>query len=199
MCVCVYCLSLFWTGGVLVKGKLAWRKALCSQTTHLFWASTAHRGKQRRTCLKCWCPLRNGFTQVSASLRVLCNNIITWTHCIETRSNKALLYSNTKDLELNVNSYYPSNIKLPYDVKSLNFKILKQEVLIGTGGGFRPTCNSLGFDRAAGIVWSLIGQLFGKWCAPYWHLVLSPLGQRNWTWSLQWHQRTEHLKAKGKI
>jgi len=57
----------------------------------------------------------------------------------------------------------------------------------------KPTCYCLGFHWAAGIVWGLIGRLLGQWCAPYWHLILPPLGQRNWTWILQWHHSmTEH-------
>lgn len=58
----------------------------------------------------------------------------------------------------------------------------------------KPTCHCLGFDRAAGIVWGLIGGLFGERCAPYRHFILSPFGQKSWTRILQWyHSMTEHL------
>lgn len=50
-----------------------------------------------------WCPLRNGFTQLSASCRMLCNNIVTWHHCIETRLNTVnCCYSTTENHILNI-------------------------------------------------------------------------------------------------
>lgn len=88
------CVCTKWVGSEQ-GGPRKWKTGIVEgQATHLFWASTARSnttrgGKQRRTCLDMWCPLRSGFTQVSASWSVLCNNIVTWIHCIETSLNRA--------------------------------------------------------------------------------------------------------------